>query len=216
MKKFVEENKYYLKNMITVFGINALLYFIIKLFLNNYHFIGWELDNKIPFVPEFMYIYMIWYPFLFVSFFYIWKKHPKKFTKLILSIIVALSITFVIFLVYPTKVVRPDVQIGHTLTSLLTYIVYLLDEPVNCFPSVHCLMCFELMFFIFMDKKLDIKWRIFTHIVCILIIASTLLVKQHVIIDAIGALIITITTYILVNYFPYFKKMYNIMNKSLQ
>ena len=56
MKKFIEENKFYLKSIILIFGINALIYFLIKLFINDYHLISIPLDNKIPFIKEFIYI----------------------------------------------------------------------------------------------------------------------------------------------------------------
>lgn len=206
MKKFIEENKFYLKSIILIFGINALIYFLLKIFISDYHLISIPLDNKIPFIKDFIYIYMIWYPFLIVSYYIVWKNNKEKYAKLVLVTITSLLILYMFFILYPTKVDRPVVDSFNDLTTFITYVTFKADTPVNCFPSGHCLLCFILMFSTFKDQKLPKIFKIIANVLSILIIASTMLVKQHVILDAVGSLILAISTYYLITNTSYFKK----------
>lgn len=206
MKKFIEENKFYLKSIILIFGVNALIYFLLKIFISDYHLISIPLDNKIPFIKEFIYIYMIWYPLLIVSYYIVWKNNKEKYAKLVLVTITSLLILYMFFILYPTKVDRPIVDSFNDLTTFITYVTFKADTPVNCFPSGHCLLCFILMFSTFKDQKLPKTFKIIANVLSILIIASTMLVKQHVILDTVGSLILAISTYYLITNTNYFKK----------
>ena len=79
MKKFIKENSFYLKTIILIFVSNAIIYFGIKLFINNYNLVNIPLDDKIPFIKEFIYIYMIWYPFLIFNYYIIYKSNKEKY-----------------------------------------------------------------------------------------------------------------------------------------
>ena len=79
MKKFLSENKDYILNMFLAFGTNAFLYFIVKQFIPSYHLITLNIDDKMPLVPFFIIFYSIWYPYLFVVFYFIFKKDKDKF-----------------------------------------------------------------------------------------------------------------------------------------
>lgn len=216
MKKFIEENKFYLKSVILIFGLNALIYFLIKLFINDYHLISVPFDNKIPFIKEFIYIYIIWYPFLIVSFFIVWKNNRQKYIKLILTTVISLIIVYMFFILYPTKVDRPAVNTFNNLTTFITYVTFKSDTPVNCFPSVHCLLCFILMFSTIKDNKLPLLFKIIANVLSVLIILSTLLVKQHVILDVIGSLILAILSFYIITNTKYLKKIAQKIDKMME
>ena len=74
MKKFFEENKFYFICIMLVFGINAVIYFLIKSFISEFYLIGSTLDDKIPFIPIFIIPYSIWYPFIIVSYYFVFKN----------------------------------------------------------------------------------------------------------------------------------------------
>lgn len=195
MKKFVSENSYYFKNMLLVFGMNAFLYFIIKYFIHDYNLISSFLDDKIPFVPLFILIYMIWYPYLFVCYYFVYKNSITKFDKLIRVTVISLILAFICFIFYPTMVTRPIVDSYDSLIMFIVYLTYKFDIPVNCFPSVHCLLSFVIMYFVTFDKDMNKIFRALVFIISFLIVLSTLFVKQHVIIDVIGAFVISTILY---------------------
>lgn len=209
MKKFIKENSFYLKTVVLIFTINAIIYFGIKLLVNDYNLVNISLDDKIPFIPSFIYIYMIWYPFLIYSFFKVYKSNKDKYIKLIMATVISLLILYIIFIVYPSKVIRPEVNSYNSVTSFVLYVVYKADTPVNCFPSGHCLLCFILLFNLIDNKDIKKSFKYIAIVINILIIISTLLVKQHVILDVIGAFIIAFINYyytINTKYFANIKK----------
>lgn len=196
MKKFFSENKDYIKNMLLVFGLNAFFYFIVKKFIGSYHLITSPLDDKIPLIPLFIILYSIWYPYLFVVYYFIYKKDKDKFKRLINKSIICILIADLCFIIYPTMVSRPPINSYNSLISLMLYITYTTDIPVNCFPSLHCIFALLVMYAVTFDKNMNKLFRIIVGIISPLIVLSTLFVKQHALVDVLGAIIISWIIYI--------------------
>ena len=212
MKKFIKENSFYLKTSILIFVSNAIIYFGIKLFINNYNLVNIPLDDKIPFIKEFIYIYMIWYPFLIFNYYIIYKTNKEKYIKLVLATITSLIMLYIFFILYPSKVIRPDINSYNDLTTFILYIVYKVDSPTNCFPSGHCLLCFTLIYSLLDNQTISNKLKIPALIINILIIMSTLFVKQHVILDVISAFVLATINY----YFTVNLKFFNQIKKKMK
>ena len=65
MKKFIKDmfkEKEFLKTSLSFLGIQAFLYWFIKIFQGNPVYISFFLDDKIPFIGQFIYIYNLFYP----------------------------------------------------------------------------------------------------------------------------------------------------------
>jgi len=69
------------------------------------------------------------------------------------------------------------------------------------FASMHCLICFLHIIITPNIRKLKTSIKIFIIIQSILIILSTLFIKQHVILDVIGAFLLCLTMYIPVYFY---------------
>lgn len=191
MRKFYKENREYLISAVGVLGLNAFIYFIIKLFIPEYHLIYSPIDDKIPLVSEFIIIYMLWYPYLFYSYYLVYKKDKQRYRELINKTALAVIIANVCFVAYPTMVDRPTID-NSNIFNIILNLVYISDFPVNCLPSMHCLLSFLIMFEVILNNNMD-KWiKVFIVITSLLIVLSTLLVKQHVIYDVLLALIISV------------------------
>ena len=67
MKKFVVSSS-------LVLGIQAVLYWLLKLFQYNYSTFYLSVDYTIPFVKYFVYIYDLFYPFMFLGLYIIYKQ----------------------------------------------------------------------------------------------------------------------------------------------
>ncbi len=192
MKKY----NYYIKTILLIFGLNALIYFLIKIIGTNYYNFAINFDYKIPFIKEFIIIYDVWYPAQILSLLYIFIKDKKQYVRTIFSIIIGLLIAYFCFILIPSQMIRPIITDPfNDIFMFFTYLTYNADTPVNCFPSVHCLICFLLIFSSIRNKDLNLNFRIFITILNTLIILSTLLIKQHVVIDVLGALITAIFAY---------------------
>lgn len=145
------------------------------------------IDTQIPFIKEFIIPYVSWMPILYLSFLYLGLTNKPLFWRTLIIYNVGVMAANVCFVVFPSYVPRPEVS-GTDLSSLLVQFIYSNDAPVNCFPSVHCLTSY--MLFIILNRHLDVKpvVRIFGSIWLWLIIASTVFVKQHSLLDVVGGL----------------------------
>jgi signal transduction histidine kinase len=150
----MKKNKFYWKSIIIIFGTNIFIYFFSKYIESGFHYLAIPFDDKIPFLPGFMYIYMIWYPFIMTILYFIYKYDKDKYLHTIIALVLSLVTTYFFFIFYPTAVVRPEVNSFHNVTTFVTYVVFKSDTPYNCFPSAHCLLCFLLSFSVFKDNKI--------------------------------------------------------------
>ena len=183
MKKY----KKYILVIILVMGIQGLSYFLIKSFINDYHIINSFID--IPLIKSFVYFYDLWYPFIILNTFIIYKYDKKLFNMLIATMVISTIMAHITFIIYPSMVLRPDINVTG-LTSWILDFTYKTDTPaINCLPSMHCIYCFVTSYYIIKCKNMNIKKRIPIVIFSALIVLSTLFVKQHILEDVILAFI---------------------------
>lgn len=168
--------------------LQTILYFLVKLLSNNYHLITSNIDNKIPFISQFVYFYIAWYLFLVLVPIILNKYDEEKriiYNKLLT---IGAIICFIIYIIYPTYILRANVEVN-SLSSLIVSIIYYVDTPgLNCFPSLHVFICIIWIYLFrnFSNKKV----KYFMILFSILVILSTLFIKQHVIYDGIGSLVV--------------------------
>lgn len=177
---------------LSIMLILPLLHIIYKL-LNaphgKVHNLSTVFDVNIPFVKGFIIPYMSWYIFTYIAFFYIYFKDKKVYLRTIITYAVCLIISYSIFYFFQTTVPRPDL-IGNDIFTNLIRLVYKFDKPFNCFPSIHVLSCYLIIKSI---KTLKIENKHIQSLIClmsILIILSTLFVKQHVLLDILCAILL--------------------------
>ena len=196
------KDKKFLLSMFIMLVVQLMTYMIVKLFQTNYHTFSFEIDNKIPFIPQVIIIYNLFYPAVFFAFYNVFNKDKDAFYKGIIAGTLGYIIAEIIFLIYPVEMIRPDIT-NLNIDPINNYIIqltYKLDTPaINCFPSMHCVFCFNTIYTLFKAKNYNKTNKIIFITLLFMIIATTLLVKQHYIIDVIGALIIVIASSIISN-----------------
>ena len=179
-----------------ILSIQSLLYFSTKLFINNYHIINSFIE--FPLIKIFVYPYNLWYPFIILSMFIIYKHDKNKFGPLITTMLITTIMANITFLLYPSMMIRPKIEVTNFTTWLLDY-TYRIDTPaVNCLPSMHCMFCFVTSYYILTCKNIKINKKTPIIIFSLIIILSTVFIKQHIIEDAILALIYTTIAIIIV------------------
>lgn len=210
VQSFIKKEKEFIISISIVLIGNGLLYWLIKLFQTNPIYINHYLDDKIPFWGWFIYIYDMFYPFFAIAFYLLYKSDRRYYYKGIISLLIGIIICNIIFLFIPTIMYRPVIPNYDPLTNLVLKITYFFDEPpLNCFPSLHCLFCFQEIFS-FIKCKDKPKRKIWIITFASLIIISTLLVKQHYIYDVIGAFIVALIANCIESLFG----IYNKLNKK--
>ena len=146
-----------------------------------------SLDKEIPFVSLFVFPYVYWYIFIIVGLIFLLSKDRKEYLRALMAIYIGMCICFTFYYLYPVEISRPVVE-NNTIPNKLVNIIYKNDRPFNCFPSIHVLNTYIIMRF---TKIKDNKyWFYYTNIIGILIILSTLFIKQHFILDGVVAIIL--------------------------
>jgi membrane-associated phospholipid phosphatase len=148
-----------------------------------------DLDRSIPFLKIFIVPYLIWYPFIMLGLIYLCLKDRSTYLRTLFAFAGGLAVCYVIYYFYQTTVPRPILS-GSDLLSRLVAFTYATDQPFNCFPSIHVLSTYLIMIGMSASEQTSRGIRWFTHIFGIMIILSTLFVKQHVVLDVAGAVLV--------------------------
>ena len=183
--------KYWWIPVFSMIAINMIAYSGSKLLTDSgFHYdISLPIDSALPFIPAFIVIYILSYLQWVVGYGLVAAESREVCYRVISSEIIAKLICLVIFLALPTYLTRPETS-GHGIFGELTELIYLLDTPTTLFPSVHCLeswILFRTAHKITRHKRWLVPlWFVFG----LLVFASVLLVKQHLILDIPAAIIV--------------------------
>lgn len=146
------------------------------------------IDKYIPFVEAFIVPYIIWGPFIFLSFLFFFFRNRSSYYRMIVSSVTGHFVSYGFYMLYQTTVPRPAITPDTWLLRMVQYI-YTHDEPVNCFPSIHVLTTYLMMRAYAMERLPRIlQWLV--QSIGLSIILSTVFVKQHVVADIIGAVVL--------------------------
>jgi len=165
-----------------------------------------NLDQKIPFIPEFIYIYFSLYLMFILYFGFFLQLFNKReiWTKIIPAIGTMLIIAFIFFIVVPSNYPRPKISSDtNSITYKLLVFLYQTDPPNNTTPSLHVASS-TLLALIAYDKSKIIG--IVLTIWALLITLSTLFVKQHYLIDVIAGILLALFCW-----FAIYQRLYSII-----
>jgi membrane-associated phospholipid phosphatase len=137
------------------------------------------LDDALPVVSLFAIPYVSLMPYIYASLFLFFAFRTRSYQSAALAFLVAQATSFVCYFFLQSEVVRPVLSGSDGLTSLVNQ-VYAGDSPYNDFPSLHTSLSAILAIHWFrIDRRLGIVAWAWSS----LIIASTVLIKQHYVAD---------------------------------
>lgn len=148
-------------------------------------------ENRIPFAPEAIIVYLLIFPFLLSPVFLV-KKY-SDFVLVIAAYGALVFVSFVIFFQFPTTMARPDAPTGG-FVGWLFGIMRAIDGPNNLFPSLHVS---SVVFVAHVNGFFCPKTKWLSWICAVSISASTLFVKQHAVVDVAGGAIFGAAAYAL-------------------
>jgi len=156
-----------------------------------------DLDIQIPFVSGFIIPYLLWYPLILASLIIFCMKNRKVYYQTLIALCVGLIVSYIIYYFFQTTVARPTIPKDGILNSLVSF-VYLTDQPYNCFPSIHVLTSYLVIKGVVDCTNLSKVLRLMIVISSGMVIVSTLFVKQHVLLDVTGGIILAQFLYYIV------------------
>lgn len=155
------------------------------------HSLATEWDRQLPLIPIFIIPYILWYPFVTLALVFMCFKNVKIYFRTLIALCLGLIICYLIYFCFQTTISRPAIENTGLLSHLLK-IVYAQDQPYNCFPSIHVLTSYLMLKG---SKVFHLRTRLLVIAIGIMIMASTLFVKQHVLADVIAAIALAEFTY---------------------
>lgn len=150
-------------------------------------------DRVTPFLDFFIVPYIIWYPFIFLGLTYMCMRHRSEYYRAVVGLVIAHLLCYIVYILYQTTVPRPIIG-DDTFFLRLVNFIYSHDEPYNCFPSIHVITTY-LMLKSYKSINMNKIWHAILRLVGLSIIASTLFVKQHGILDVISAIVLAEIVY---------------------
>jgi membrane-associated phospholipid phosphatase len=169
-----------------------LLYIPINRFITGGWALSLPIDNSIPLLPPAL------IPYLFASLLFIvfpiWVaiySKPKEFETYLISILFAAVISKIIYIVLPTFVIRPEITTEDFFSKAII-LLYQNDYPNNAAPSGHTF--YTLISFLYLRNWKRSFWLLWL-IALLIILASTLLTKQHYVLDIVTGLILGFIAY---------------------
>ena len=178
-------------------GFIIAIYFVAYLILfgylehrpvRAYHVVHTVFDDMIPFCEIFIIPYLLWFPYVIMTvvYFLFRNKNKKEYFQLIFNLMMGMTVFLVVSYIYPNvQHLRPAVFPRSNICTRLVAEIYRTDTPTNILPSIHVFNSLAVYFAIHHCQALkDRKWlRRGALILSVLIILSTMFIKQHSVID---------------------------------
>lgn len=156
----------------------------------NYFTIHSPLDDFIPFIEFFILPYYFWFVFMAIGVFYFFFTDKKGFYKITSFLIIGMTIFLIICTVFPNGLnLRPTTFARDNFCVDLVRRLYCIDTPTNVLPSIHVFNTVGVLIAATHSESLRIHRGIMwsAYITGILIILSTVFLKQHSVTDVIAA-----------------------------
>ncbi len=173
-------------------------YYLEQHVTKNFQVIHTSFDDKIPFIEYFIIPYYLWFPFMVVPVLYLFVKDKEEFYRAVKFMIIGMTIFLVFSTIYPNgQTLRPTTFARDNIFVDMVKRLYKVDTPTNIFPSIHVYNSLGVFLAVRTSKHLQGKRLIQsgTTILTVLIILSTVFLKQHSILDVIGAFLIAVPAY---------------------
>jgi len=159
------------------------------------HAMEWvPVDRAIPFVPWMVWPYLFWYGAIAFALIWTgWNEDGREFRRLAWFIYLGMASAYVVYLVYPNgQLLRPPVEsLGTGAEFDALRWLYAHDTPTNCNPSIHVIDMMAVWIALGRDRILGRRWwfQALLAVASLAVIASTVLIKQHSVLDVAGGLL---------------------------
>lgn len=181
-----------------IMGIYAVFYMIAFFYLEQrngaVHEIHFGIDAYIPFCEVFIIPYLMWFGYVAFTVCFLCVKDQEESEKLVSFLMAGMTIFIVVSAIYPNgHHLRPAVFPRDNVFTRMIAVLYASDTPTNVLPSIHVYNSIAIMIAVwrskcFKDHKLITGFMLALGVS---IIFSTVLIKQHSVIDVLLAFILS-------------------------
>lgn len=205
MKKFIE--KY--GHIWTVLYVFIYMPWFVWLEQNvkTYTLLHVKLDDMIPFCEYFIIPYFLWFAYVPVVMIYEFFVSKKEFYKASAYLFIGMTICLLICTIWPNgQDLRMNI-VNDNVFSDIVRILYTADTNTNVFPSIHVFNSIGVLIILCKSEKMKGKngIKVSALVLTVLIILSTMFLKQHSVLDVLGGIGLSIVMYVVVYSIDYAK-----------
>lgn len=165
----------------------------------GFHIIHTAIDDLIPVVEVFIIPYALWLPYLVIGMIAIAIRSRKLSRKTSYMLMAGMTLFIIISLAYPNALeLRAHIPDRENIFMDLIKYLHSIDTPTDVLPSLHvydAIVVAAGLHLTFKDKKVLL---VLSDVLTVLIVLSTMFIKQHSIIDVISAFVIFIPVFIII------------------
>lgn len=193
-----------LKNVIIrqiiILIFQVVLYFCCEFFQKYPKNMDLPIDKKIPALPYFALIYVLWFPLIAIFPISLFKASKNLYELYVICWITDIVISVIIYLAYPTTCTRPK-DLENIKGGWMLKILYKFSyKGLNCSPSMHCSISTLVLIFALTASTMPINLRIIYSTTALGIVLSTLFTKQHVLIDLVTGALLALVIFLCVSF----------------
>ena len=183
--------------VLVIMGIYMVVYLAAFFFLEQrktqYHIIRSGLDSYIPFCEVFIIPYVLWFFYVSLTVIYLCVKKSEEAGKFAAFLIIGMTAFIVISAIYPNgHRLRPQSFERDNIFTYMVSLLYQTDTSTNILPSIHVYNSIAVMIAVARAKEFR-KHKLVSiamQVLGVLIILSTVFLKQHSVVDVMLALIL--------------------------
>lgn len=206
IKKFFREHK---QIWFAAYIIPYLMWFVWlegRSVPTDMHILECSLDRRIPFCEYFIVPYLLWFAYIVATWLYLCFFDKKGFYQFIIFLYGGMTLFLIISTIFPNGLdLRVNFDADKNIFTKLTAFIQTTDTPTNVFPSIHVYnsvgACIALWKNEAVKKRPVLKG--FILLLTVSICLSTVFLKQHSVVDVIGAFVMSALFYgVSYIYFP--------------
>lgn len=193
MRKTTRETEnYFWISLVLMMIVNRLVFMGGHLLSRGrFHYdLSLQVDSSIPFLPWTISIYFGCFIFWAVIYYIVARLPRQDADRFFCANLLAKVVCFLIYILFPTTIVRPD-PCGTTVWDSVVRFLYRIDTADNLFPSIHCMLGWLCWVGVRGKKSVPLMWRIAALLMAIAVCVSTLTVRQHVVLDIAGGILLS-------------------------
>lgn len=162
------------------------------------HEINFGIDAYIPFCEIFIVPYLLWFPYVALTVVLLCIRDKEESEKLVAFLMAGMTIFIIVSAVFPNgHNLRPKTFAHDNIFIDLIKNLYATDTPTNILPSIHVYNSVAIMIAVWRSRCFAEHRVVKTGMIAlgVSIIFSTVLIKQHSMLDVLLALLLSAVMY---------------------
>lgn len=172
------------------------------------HMIHSALDDRIPFNAWFVFPYLYWIPLIVIVWLlFLFKATDAEYRYLCRLVMIGAYIILLFYLIYPTALDLRPATLPDDLPGRIMRWLESTDTPTNVFPSLHVYisLCLANAVASSPSFRKNTALKLWIDLSAVIIILSTVMIKQHSVLDLLAGGISALLAFAFVAAFPYLR-----------